>query len=409
MAAQPAIGRKPLNVSETMNQLPYKGIRVIDMSQGVAGPYCGMLLAQNGADVIKIEPGGDGDWARILGETYGDHTAFSVVANLGKRSIVMDLKHKDSQGIVDKLVADADVFIEGFRPGVTARLGYSYERLKEINPKLIYVSVSGFGQAGPMRERPAMDPMLQAFTGFMAENKGADGLPHRTPVIFFDMSTGLYAQHAVASTLFAQHVHGVKEGRKIETSLMESAAAVQAVRVMSGYRDGPFRMTVAPSGTFETSDGWLQIIVVRNAEMERLAKALGHPEWLDDPRFESKESRRENYDAITALVRDALAKNTTAHWQGVLSEARLQNEAVQDYRAFVDHPQAEAVGAIARLAQAGSDVPWAVPNIPGMPKFESGTPLATSPTKGQHTREIMAQYGYNETDIDRFLTDGVVS
>lgn len=392
-----------------MTDLPYKGIRVVDMSQGVAGPYCGMLLAQNGADVIKIEPGGDGDWARILGTAYGDHTAFSVVANLGKRSIVMDLKHQDCQGIVDKLVAEADVFIEGFRPGVTARLGYSYERLKEINPKLIYVSISGFGQTGPMRERPAMDPMLQAFTGFMAENKGADGLPHRTPVIFFDMSTALYAQQAVASTLFAQHVHGVKQGRKIEASLMESAAAVQAVRVMSGYREGPFKTTVAPSGTFKTADGWLQVIIVRDAEMQRLAKALGHPEWLDDPRFKSNESRRENYDAITALVGDVLATNTTAHWQANLSEAKLQNEAVQDYPTFVDHPQTEAVGAIARLTQAGSDVPWAVPNIPGMPKFESGTPLAIAPTKGEHTRAIMAEYGYNETDIDRFLTDGVVA
>ena len=127
---------------------PYEGLRVVDMSQGVAGPYCGMLLAQNGADVVKIEPS-DGDWARHLGEEYGDHTAFSIAANLGKRSIVVDLKHVDSREIVDRMIANADIFIEGFRPGVTERLGYSYERLRQLNEKLIYVSVSGFGQAGP--------------------------------------------------------------------------------------------------------------------------------------------------------------------------------------------------------------------------------------------------------------------
>ena len=132
---------------------PYKGLRVVDMSQGVAGPYCGMLLAQNGADVIKIEPR-DGDWARALGAVYGDHTAFSIPANMGKRSIVMDLKHADSRAIVDRMVKDAHVFIEGFRPGVVDRLGYSYESLKDFNPQLIYVSISGFGQMGPLRERP---------------------------------------------------------------------------------------------------------------------------------------------------------------------------------------------------------------------------------------------------------------
>lgn len=389
--------------------LPYSGIRVVDMSQGVAGPYCAMLLAQNGADVIKIEPGGDGDWARILGQTYEDHTAFSIAANLGKRSIVMDLKHEASHEIVDKMVAEADVFIEGFRPGVTDRLGYSYERLKAINPKLVYVSVSGFGQKGPMRERPAMDPMLQAFTGFMAENKGADGLPHRTPVILFDMSTALYAQQAVAATLFAQRVQGIAHGRRIEVSLMEAAAAVQAIRVMSGYREGPFKIAAAPSGTFTTQDGWLQIIVVKDQEMRKFAKALGHPEWGDDPRFATSTARRENVDLLSGMVREIFSTNTTAHWQAILSEVGLQNEAVQSYPEFVEHPQTKAMDTIAWLTAAGSPDPWPVPNIPGMPRYQPETSLATSPTKGQHTREIMAEFGYNADTIEQLIADGVVT
>lgn len=389
--------------------LPYTGIKVVDMSQGVAGPYCGMLLAQQGADVIKIEPGGDGDWSRILGQTYGDHSAFSIAANLGKRSIVMDLKNEASRAVVDKMVADADVFIEGFRPGVTDRLGYSYERLKAINPKLIYVSVSGFGQKGPMRERPAMDPMLQAFTGFMAENKGTDGIPHRTPVIFFDMSTALYAQQAVAATLFAQRVQGMATGRRIELSLMESAAAIQAIRVMSGYREGPFKIAAAPSGTFTTQDGWMQIIVVKDQEMRKFANALGHPEWADDPRFATSAARREYVDELTGMVREIFATNTTAHWQSILSEVGLQNEAVQSYPEFVEHPQTEAMEVIAWLTAAGSAEPWPVPNVPGIAKFQPDTTLATSPTRGQHTREIMAEHGYDTAVIDQLIAEGVVT
>jgi crotonobetainyl-CoA:carnitine CoA-transferase CaiB-like acyl-CoA transferase len=182
---------------------PYEGLKVIDFSQGVAGPYCGMLLAQQGAEVIKVEPM-DGDWARNLGQEYGEHSAFSVAANLGKKSIVIDLKNQKSLQIIDKIIKDVDVFIEGFRPGVIDKLGLGYERLKKNNPKLIYLSISGFGQKGPMSKKPAMDPVIQAFTGFMSENKGPDNIPHRTPVIIFDMATALYAMQIISATIFAR-------------------------------------------------------------------------------------------------------------------------------------------------------------------------------------------------------------
>ena len=189
-----------------------------------------MLLAQHGAEVIKVEPK-EGDWARNLGQEYGQHSAFSVTANLGKKSFVIDLKNPKSQSILDKIIADADIFIEGFRPGVIERLGYSYDKLKKYNPKKNCCSITGFGQTGPMSKKPAMDPVLQAFTGFMSENKGPDGHPHRTPVIIFEQLAVIYA--LVASTLYARINEDV--GRKIEISLMEAAAAMQSIRLMSGY------------------------------------------------------------------------------------------------------------------------------------------------------------------------------
>jgi CoA:oxalate CoA-transferase len=384
---------------------PYEGLRVVDMSQGVAGPYCAMLLAQHGADVIKIEPR-DGDWARSLGQEYGDHSAFSIAANLGKRSLVIDLKHKDSQSIVDKMIAEADVFIEGFRPGVMDRLGYSFDRLKDLNPGLIYVSVSGFGQAGPMRERPAMDPLLQAFTGFMSENTGADGIPHRTPLILFDMSTALYAQQAVAAALYAKRDHG--KGRKIDLSLMESAAAVQAIRLMDGYREGPYHVASAPSGTFKTQDGWLQMIVVKNTEFEKLCNAVGWEVFLADPRFDSNLKRRDHAEFLNGEARTLFATNTTDHWRELLTKAGVQNEKVQSYREFAEHPQTAAVEAVAWLNQAGSVDAWPVPNVPGTPKLAQDEKHAIAPTIGQHTREILADYGYDAETLEKLTADGVI-
>ena len=171
-------------------EAPYAGIKVVDLSQGIAGPYAAMLLAQQGAEVIKVEPP-DGDWARILGRRYGDHTAFSIAGNLGKRSLSVDLKTDEGRKLVQALAAKADVFIEGFRPGVATRLGLGWDELSAANPGLIYLSVSGFGQSGPSRDRPAMDPVLQAFTGMMESNKGKDGVPNRVSFIPVDMCTAL--------------------------------------------------------------------------------------------------------------------------------------------------------------------------------------------------------------------------
>jgi crotonobetainyl-CoA:carnitine CoA-transferase CaiB-like acyl-CoA transferase len=363
-----------------------------------------MLLAQNGAEVVKVEPF-EGDWARHLGQTYGDHTAFSVAANMGKRSIALDLKKDGARAIVDRLLENADVFLEGFRPGVIDRLGFGYDRVRAFNPGLVYVSVSGFGQTGPMRERPAMDPVLQAFTGFMAENKGPDGIPHRTPVIVNDMSTALYAMHAVQSTLFARANGG--PGRRIEISLMEASANVQVVRLMDNYREGPFKIAATPSGTFPTEDGWLQVVCAKDRDWQRLCEALDWHDLADNPRYATMAGRFAAADVLVPRLRDTLASGPTAKWKPRLEAHGIQHEIVQAYPAFIDHPQPKAVGLFSWLEQPGSDEPWPVPNIPAMPKYEAGSVLAESPTIGQHTREVLAGIGYAADEIEVFLESGV--
>ena len=220
---------------------------------------------------------------------YGDHSAFSVAANTGKRSIVIDLKNEDSRPIVEKIISNAQIFIEGFRPGVMDRLGYGYNALKKYK-NLIYLNFSGFGQNGPMSKKPAMDPIIQAFTGFMSENKGLDDTPHRTPVIIFDMMTALYATQAIASTLYLNK--NKKKGKKIEISLMEAAAAMQSIRLMGEYMDGPYEPASAPAGTFETKDGWIQIIAVKNHEFIRFCNAVGWNDLAENDMFKTTAKRR---------------------------------------------------------------------------------------------------------------------
>ncbi len=304
------------------------------------------------------------------------------------------------------MIEKADVFLEGFRPGVIDRLGYSYERLSKINPGLIYVSVSGFGQTGPFRERPAMDPVLQAFTGFMAENKGPDGIPHRTPVIVNDMSTALYAMQAVQSTLYARREGG--PGRKIEISLMEASANVQVVRLLDNYREGPFKIAATPSGTFPTEDGWLQVLCAKDRDWQRLCDAMEWPELKDDPRYATMANRFAEADFLVAKLRDTLADGPTAKWKPRLEEHGIQHEVVQEYPDFIKHPQPNAVGLFSWLEQAGSDDAWPVPNIPGLPKYEAGEAYAVSPTIGAHTREVLDEFGYDAGEIEKLVDEGVV-
>ena len=384
---------------------PYEGLKVIDFSQGVAGPYCGMLLAQHGAEVIKIEPK-DGDWARNLGQEYGQHSAFSVTANLGKKSFVIDLKNKNSQSILDKIISNCDIFIEGFRPGVISRLGYGYERLKNINPKLIYLSISGFGQKGPMSHKPAMDPVLQAFTGFMSENKGPDNIPHRTPVIIFDMTTALYATQLVSTALYARLTE--KVGKKIEISLMESAAAMQSIRLMSGYMEGPYTHASSPSGTFKTQDGWIQIIIVKNHEFEKFCNAVGWQNFINDQRFSSNAERRKHESFLTKEVQKLFINKPTQYWKKLLNKFEVQNEKVQDYKEFVESEQTQALKLISWLKQPTTEVLWPTQNLPGMTPLDQKDNFSIAPYLGQHTREVMLELGYDDQKISDFYKDKII-
>jgi len=389
-------------------EAPFAGLKVVDLSQGVAGPYCGMLLAQQGAGVIKVEPTGDGDWARTIGKRYGGHTAYSIPTNFGKRSIALDLKSAEGKDVLWRLIAGADVLLEGFRPGVLDRLGFGYEAVSVREPRILYLSVSGFGQTGPQSGRPAMDPVLQAFTGLMVDNKGEDGIPHRVPFVVIDMSTALYAFHALSAALYARRDE--VRGRRIEVSLLQGASAMQVIRMMMVYLEGEQVRRAMPSGVFRTADGWLQFLVVRQDSWVKFCSVvLERPELATDPRFADDTGRMSNEAELMGIVRPAIAEKPTAYWSERLREADIMHERLNTFREFLRQPQADAIGLVSWLEPGGTPEPVPVPNIAGITPFANGTPRGTTPLLGQHTAEVLREHGFTAAEIAALVESKVVS
>lgn len=386
---------------------PFAGLKVVDLSQGIAGPYCSMLLAQYGADVIKVESVGDGDWSRGLGTRYGDHTAYSIIGNLGKRSVALNLKSAEGREVLWRLLRGADVFLEGFRPGVIKRLGFDYDTVAAREPRLVYVSISGFGQTGPLAERPAMDPVLQAYTGLMTENKGEDGIPHRVPVIVVDMSTALYAFQALSAALYARRDEA--RGRYIDVSLMQAATALQSIRMMACHLEGgTMRPGGVPGGVFQTADGWMSIVAINDRDWQALCGALDMPHLGADERFTDPAARFRNQDALYAIVRPAIAARPGVLLSERLTAARIMHERLNSYADFMAQPQVKATNLIQWLAQPGVPQPVPVPALPGMTTLVDGTPAATAPACGAHTEAVLREHGYSGDDIRRFVARGAI-
>ena len=380
----------------------FSGMKVVDLSGGVAGPSCAMMLAQHGADVIKVEtPHNGGDWSRILGRTYEDHSAFSIYGTLGKRSLALDLKTDEGKDVLWRLVRGADVFIEGFKPGTIQRYGFGYDAVSAKEPGIIYYSISGFGQTGPLAARPAMDPVLQAFTGIVTENKGEhDGHPHRIAISLIDMFSGLLGFQAIATSLYVRREQEVKKGRFIELSLMQGGAMLSVIRMIANYLErGVTQRTSMPNGVFNTADGQINVTMVRPTDWRPFCEAIEESQLLDDPRFSTTPARATNLDELFAVLRPMFAARTTAWLAERLTAKGIMNGRVNSYEEFLREEQVAATGIMAWLAQPGLPELVPMPNIPGLPPFESGTKRAHAPALGEHTREILAGHGYSAAEI----------
>ena len=386
------------------HEAPYRGLKVLDFGQGIASPYCAMLLGVYGADVIKVEPP-EGDWSRYLGTTYGNHTTLSAVYNRGKRSLCLDMKHKDGIAIAQRLASEADVLIEGFRPGVAERLGLGYESLSRDNAGLVYLSVSGFGQSGPYSKRPGSDSVAQAFSGLVSINVGTDGVPHRVGTTISDVVTGVYAFQAIATTLFARATVGT--GRWIDVNLCQATSALLGHKVAEFILEGgtPRALNV-PAGTYQTQDGWMMVTLVNEPQYKRLCAAIGRDDLASDPRFADFARRADAADALIPQLREVLLTQSTDTWLTRLHAADIIAERIHNPGEWLRNAHVEATRAAVCQDTPGVGLVY-TPRTPGIASLsEDG--LCPAPDVGQDSRAVLAEVGFSQAEIDGLLQSGAV-
>jgi len=379
-------------------EAPFAGIKVVDLSQGIAAPYAGMLLAQYGASVIKVEVLDGGDWVRVSAPKPGGNTALSVMGNLGKRSIGLDLKSPEGCAVLWRLLEGADVFMESFRASVIGRLGFGYDAVSARFPRILYLSMSGFGQTGPYAERPAMDPVLQAFSGFMAENRDPNGRPLNVASIPVDMITALYAFQALSAALYARRDE--THGRYIEASLMQGAAWLNTYALLQRVIfDGDPPGARAHRGVYPTADGWILVIVAGRRGWGDFCDALEQPALSGDTRFNTVTARVANSLHLVPILSEILAARPNAHWRSRFTEYGVMHSVANESLDVLRDPHVEATGLFSYLAQPGLAAKMPIPSIPGAPALESGTPRGTAPLAGVDTQAVLAAHGYSAAEI----------
>jgi crotonobetainyl-CoA:carnitine CoA-transferase CaiB-like acyl-CoA transferase len=393
-----------MSATAPTHEAPYRGLRVLDFGQGVAAPYCGALLAAYGADVVKIEPP-EGDWSRRLGTTYGNHSALSAVYNRGKRSLCLDLKQEKAIAIARQLARTSDVVIEGFRPGVMTRLGLGYATLSQDNPRLIYLSISGFGQTGPYAQRPCSDSVAQAFAGLVSVNIGNDQLPHRVGTTVSDISTGVYAFQAIATALFARITVG--KGRWIDVSLTQSTAALLGHKLAEHVLEGgtPRALNV-PAGTYETRDGWVMVTLVNEPHYRRLCSVLRRDDLATNPKFADFAHRADHADELIGELRATFARDTTDSWIAKLRAADLIADRILDPGEWRRDEHVEKTKGAIRYDVPGVGPVYAARTPGTTGKTEDA--LSAAPEVGQHSRAVLHELGYEATSIGEMIGSGCV-
>jgi crotonobetainyl-CoA:carnitine CoA-transferase CaiB-like acyl-CoA transferase len=378
---------------------PLRGLIVLDVSQGIAGPSCGGYFAEYGARVLKIEPP-EGDWIRRLGTPIAGMSSQTIAYNRGKESLALDLKRPQGRAIALKLAALAHVFIENARPGVMDRLGLGFEATKAVSPDIVYVSVSGWGQRGPNRALPMVDTVGQAMSGLMSVMRSRDGSPVKMNATLVDGMTGLYAFQAAAMALWNR-----KPGagaRHIDISLLQSSAHMQGPNILEyGYAGRPPGLYNPPAGNYRTSDGWLAITLVNEAQFAGICTAIGRPELARDARFDGFQSRKANVAELTEILDVAMATRSTADWLKRFAEAGALASQINTYGDWLGDAHINAIDAAPCYAlDTGETV--RLPHLPGTPPFNAPVPRV-----GQHTRDVLALAGLGPADIDKLVRDGV--
>lgn len=394
---------------------PLSGVRVLELAHVMAGPVCGLMLADMGAHVVKVErlPRGDATRGFVPPDVDGESAAFMML-NRGKRGLALDLRSADGVEIVRALAATSDVLIENFRPGTMERMGLGWDTLSEVNERLVYCQITGFGRTGPMAEQGGFDLIAQGWSGLMSvTGEGPGRAPVKVGAPVTDITAGILAAFGVAAALFERERTG--RGQRVDTSLFEAGITQtywqSAIALASGVSPGPMGSAhplAAPYQAFRTSDGWLNVGASNEATWRRLTDALGRPDLTADPRFETNAARMGHLDELVDVLTPLFAKRTTAEWLDALAEAGVPAGPVAAVGEMLEHAQTRAREMVIEVEHTRLG---AVRSLGAPLKLSSRERLGSglgAPLLGEHSREVLAEAGWPETEVEELIARGVV-
>ncbi len=392
---------------------PLTGFTVLDLTRVLSGPYCTMVLGDLGARIIKVEQPGKGDDTRAWGPPFiGDESAYFLSINRNKESVTLDYKPAAGRAVLEKLVAQADVLVENFRPGTLERAGFGWQAMHERFPRLVYASIAGYGQTGPRRNEAGYDAVMQAEGGLMSVTGEADRPGYRLGVAITDMVSGLYCAQGITAALLARERSG--RGQRVDIGMLDTTAALLTYQAANWFatgktpqRQGNRHATIAPYETFTTADGEIVIAVGNDEIWKRFCPAAGLPELAGNPRFATNKDRMANYDEMRPLIDRVFRTATNAEWIARLNAAGVPNGEVRDIGQMLNDPHLAA----REMVQTLMHPTIGATRVIGAPIKLSDTPAslrAAPPVLGQHTDAVLAELGYSPAEVAALRNTRVV-
>ena len=391
---------------------PLKGYRIVDLSTMLSGPWSTSILGDQGADVIKVEVPGVGDYTRSLGGRSAGLPVNFLNINRSKRSVTLNLKHPEGKSVLNRLAATADVFVQNFRPGVVERLGIAEPNIREVSPDVVYLSISGFGERGPLAGKPVYDPIVQALSGLTTIQAGSDSeRPRLVRTILPDKLTSVVAAQAVTAALLARAETG--KGQHVRVSMLDAVLNFLWASDMGGqtYVNRPLSNQAAASCIdliYETKDGYITASTMGDKEWAALARAFDRPELLDDPRFKTSELRDRNVNERLSLIQDELKSRPTREWLEILDREEVPCAPALTRNEVLEHPQ---VIASEVLKEHDHPVAGRVRQARVAARFEGTPPVQEpqgAPRLGEHNRQILAELGYSKNEIEALRDAGAI-